>query len=234
MRMRLPFKRLAQPPLLGWFGKLPAVGDFAGRGLPLSLREGVHAWCADGMVRLAERHGEMWREAYQLSPIWHFAMNAGVWDERPLLGCVAPSMDRVGRCSPLVVLRSIESDHVGACLPPQSDWSYKTDALVRRIISDTVGVEAVQIELEATLGERMPWCSEATTTGEILADLGIGEKGCADWFSWPDLCERFAERRRRSFWWAEPSPMLPPKQVIHNGEPDADLFELLLMGWADR
>lgn len=222
------------PPLLGWFGKLPAVGDFAGRGLPLALREEVHAWFAGGMARLTELHGEQWREAYRLSPVWHFAMNAGVWEGRALMGCVAPSMDRIGRCSPLLAMRSVERGQLSACLPPASDWSYRVDALLRRVIAEGLGVEAVQVELAAALAaESQPRATDTVSTGDILADLGIGEGGSDSWFAWPDLPRQFTERRQRSFWWAAPSPQKPPRQVIHNGAPDAELFELLMTGWVD-
>ncbi len=239
--MRLPFIGRSGPPLLGWFGKLPAVGDYAGRGLPVALREAVYAWFADGMARLVERHGDQWQATYQLSPVWHFAMNPGVWDARALTGCVAPSIDRVGRCSPLAAMRSIEPELIAAHLPPLSDWSCKVEALLRRTIAEGMAVESVQVELDAALRAEGPLhasaghaCNEPHSTGDILAELGIGDGGSPYWFSWPDLPDRFAERSGRSFWWAEPSPAQPPRQVIHNGAPDAELFELLTAGWVRR
>lgn len=229
--MRLPFMGRPRQPLVGWFGKLPAVGDFAGRGLPVGLREDVYGWFAAGMARLLEQYGEQWQEAFRLAPVWHFAMNAGVWDERALIGCVAPSVDRVGRCSPLIAMRSLESDGVDAHLPPQSDWSCKVESLLRRVISENLAVDSVQFELETSLALDKHLTSGVDSAAGILAELGIGDEGSPNWFSWPDLPERFGERPRRSFWWAEPSPNKPPRQFIHNGAPDAELFELLMVGW---
>jgi type VI secretion system protein ImpM len=225
--------RRGQAPLVGWFGKLPAIGDFAGRGLPSALREQVHAWCAEGMGRLAEQHGQTWKAAYQLAPVWHFAMNANIWDARPLVGCVAPSMDCVGRCSPVVALRSVDAARMAECLPPQSRWLFDVEALLRRLVQGALGADAMQAELEAALEADSAKRQEGDSAGDILSDLGIATGQDPNWFSWPDLAERFCERKGRSFWWAEPSPRQPPRQVIHNGTPDDELFELLMAGWAD-
>ena len=226
--------RWGKPPLVGWFGKLPVLGDFAGRGLPLALREHVHAWCAGGMGRLTERHGEAWKAAYQLAPVWHFAMNAHIWDARPLVGCVAPSVDRIGRCSPVLALRSVDGARMTEHLPPRSRWLFEVEALLRQVIRGDLSVDAIQSGLEAALEADGTQRREGDSAGDILADLGIATGANPNWFSWPDLAERFTERKGRSFWWAEPSPRQPPRQIIHNGAPDEDLFELLMAGWAER
>jgi len=223
-----------KPPLVGWFGKLPALGDFTGRELPLALREHLHDWFAQGMGQLTRRHGDHWKAAYQLAPVWHFAMNAQLWDTRPLIGCLAPSMDRIGRCSPILALRSVEAANLPEQLPPHSRWLYQVEALLRQAIRNDLTVDAIQPELEAALATDTHKQAEGDTAGDILADLGIASGGNPNWFSWPDLAERFGERTRRSFWWAEPSPRQPPRQIIHNGAPDEDLFELLLTGWAEQ
>lgn len=229
--MKLAFIRRSRQPFVGWFGKLPAVGDFAGRGLPLLLREDVYGWFAAGMARLLDQHGERWQETFQLAPVWHFAINADVWDAHALVGCVAPSRDRIGRCSPLLAMRSIESDRIATHLPPHCDWSCKVESMLRRVVGEGLDVESVQYGLKASLATDPPLAARGACAGGILADLGIGDGDRPNGFSWPDLPERFAERKGRSFWWAEPSPCRPPRQVIHNGVPDAELFELLMAGW---
>ncbi len=232
MGLNFPLMRREQAPLVGWFGKLPVIGDFAGRGLPSALREQVHAWCAQGMGCLTDRHGETWKAAFQLAPVWHFAMNANIWDARPLTGCMAPSMDRIGRCSPVVALRSVGGARMAECLPPQSRWLFRVENLLRHLVQGALDADAIQAELEAALKADSRQKEEGDSAADILSDLGISTGQETDWFSWPDLAERFCERKGRSFWWAEPSPQQPPRQIIHNGAPDDDLFELLMTGWA--
>lgn len=235
--MRFPFSRREERPLLGWFGKLPAVGDFAGRGLPLALRESVDGWCEEGMKALVDGGSVDWREAYLVSPVWHFVMNAGVWHDNALTGCFAPSIDRIGRCSPLIVLRSFDAARISEVLPPTSDWLHEADRLIRRVVGDVLPVEAVLPRLEAaSAAEKQAREGRDEGAGGILADLGIGAESWPPptWFSWPGLKTRFDERRMSSYWWAEPSPKKPPLQFIHGGKPDAALFALLMGGWVGR
>jgi len=223
----------SKPLLVGWFGKLPGLGDFAGRELPLALREHIHGWCSGGMGRLMQQHGHAWKAAYQLAPVWHFAMNARIWNARPLVGCVAPSMDRIGRCSPVLALCAINAADIKDHLPPRNRWLYEVEALLRQAIGGQCEVDAIQPSLHKALLANRAQTYSGDSTGEILAEMGIASALNPDWFSWPDLAERFSERKGRSFWWAEPSPQQPPRQFIHNGPPDEDLFELLFTGWTE-
>lgn len=116
----------------------------------------------------------------------------------------------------------------------RSRWLFEVEALLRQVIRGDLSVDAIQSGLEAALEADGTQRREGDSAGDILADLGIATGANPNWFSWPDLAERFTERKGRSFWWAEPSPRQPPRQIIHNGAPDEDLFELLMAGWAER
>ncbi|MDR0716061.1 MAG: type VI secretion system-associated protein TagF [Azoarcus sp.] len=223
------FGFLASSRYMGWFGKLPSVGDFAGRGLPPPLRETVHKWISSGMAALARSRPGDWRDVYQVSPVWHFAINAGIWDKPALIGCLAPSVDKVGRYSPLLALRSVDRRGIDKVLPPDSRWLYRIDAALRSVIGERMPVDHVLGALKRqTHGD-----GGDNSTAGILGDLGISDGAllpCKEWFSWPDLPALFNERADRSFWWAEPAPKLPPRQIIHCGPPDDDLFCLLMNG----
>jgi len=213
---------------MGWFGKLPSVGDFAGRGMPQPLQETVHGWTSSGMAALMQQYLEQWRDVYLAAPIWRFVINACIWDKTSLIGCIAPSLDRVGRCSPLLVLRSFDAKNINDVLPPKSHWLNRIDNALRRVVAEQIMVDSVfdildqQKDVDASLAK----------TSNILTDLGIVDhtERRDEWFSWPDLSILFAERANRSFWWAEPSPKLPPRQVIHRGLPDDNLFCMLMSG----
>lgn len=227
--MELPFMRRKEEPLAGWFGKLPSVGDFVGRGLPAALCELIHGWIAEGVAELPRQVGEDWRDAYQLAPLWHFAMTPGIWEARALLGCVAPSVDRVGRCSPVIALRTVHAENLELYLPPRSQWLHEVDALLRRAIAGSSAPDAVQYALESASVREGAADADTESAGEILAELGIsGSVKPGTCLSWPNLVQIFRERPRRSFWWCERSPREPPRQVTHSGDPDADLFVLLL------
>jgi len=220
------------PKYMGWFGKLPSVGDFAGRGMSGHLQETIHQWIAGGMMTLVEAQPQEWLDAYLVAPVWHFVMNAGVWDGPALTGCIAPSVDKVGRYSPLLALRSFDKRRVSEVLPPQSRWLYQVDATLRRVIRDRLPVDSVLGALQEQLNLEDKMTNRDSAAG-ILNDLGIID-GISDankaWFSWPDLPTLFKDRKDRSFWWSEPSPKRPPRQIIHSGSPDEVLFGLLMGG----
>ncbi len=222
------------PQYMGWFGKLPSVGDFAGRGMSGQLQETVHQWISGGMAALVQAQPQEWQDAYLVSPVWHFVINAGVWDNPALIGCIAPSVDKVGRYSPLLALRSFDKRRIEAVLPPESRWLYQVDATLRRVIRERIAVDSVLEILEQQMNAEAEITRQDSAAG-ILNDLGIVD-GASDaakaWFSWPDLPLLFTDRNDRSFWWTEPSPKRPPKQIIHCGPPDGVLFALLMGGGA--
>lgn len=57
-------------------------------------------WLQAGLRASRERVGAGWEQAYRCSPIWHFALAAGVCGESAWAGVMIPSVDRVGRYFP--------------------------------------------------------------------------------------------------------------------------------------
>lgn len=216
------FRFFMRPGYMGWFGKIPSVGDFAGRGMPQSLQETVYEWISSGMAAFVESRPEDWKTAFQASPFWHFLVGAGVWDKSALVGCVAPSVDKVGRLSPLMVLRSFDKRQIAKVLPPDSRWLYRVDVALRNIIGERVALDDVH-HLLAQLAEVE---ERRDSTAGILSELGIGESpgGRKETFAWPELSASFSERDKHCFWWTESSPQSPSRQIVHEGAPDRNLF----------
>jgi len=223
----------SSPKYMGWFGKLPSTGDFAGRGIPRALKETVHDWISSGMAALACLHPEDWLDAYLVSPVWHFVINSNIWDNSALVGCIAPSVDKIGRYSPLMAVRAFDRRDIALVLPPRSRWLYQVDEILRRVISERIVVEKIYDLLAQQLEAEAAAEQDENSAAGILGDLGIvdGTVGVAKaWFSWPELPSLFADRNNRSFWWSEPSPKSPPRQIIHSDKPDTSLFCLLMGG----
>lgn len=95
-------------PTPGWYGKLPALGDFASRRLDPEWISQWDAWLATGLQGLREAAPETWLNHYLASPAWRFALLPGVLapalDAEWRVGVLVPSVDRVGRYFPLVVV----------------------------------------------------------------------------------------------------------------------------------
>jgi type VI secretion system protein ImpM len=94
--VRMPSRRVS------WYGKLPARGDFIGRGLPPRWRSDWDSWLQQGLALAATRlDGRALRERLRAFAPWRYlALPAPgeIW-----CGIVVASHDRVGRAFPLTL-----------------------------------------------------------------------------------------------------------------------------------
>lgn len=98
-----PAERSAPVPGVGWFGKLPSVGDFVTRRLPPSFVKPWDLWLQTGMSESRRRLGERWVDVYLTFPVWRFLLPTGTLDATAWAGVLMPSVDRVGRYFPLTL-----------------------------------------------------------------------------------------------------------------------------------
>jgi type VI secretion system protein ImpM len=87
----------------GWYGKLPARGDFVSRRLPPAFVLRWDAWLQSAIGSGSERLGTRWRECYSSAPVWRFLLSPGLLTEGAVAGVLMPSADRVGRSFPLTI-----------------------------------------------------------------------------------------------------------------------------------
>lgn len=137
----------------GFFGKVPSLGDFVSRRLPPAFLNPWDAWLQAGLQCSRERLDEQWLEAYLCSPIWHFALAAGVCGEQGWAGVMIPSVDRVGRYFPLTVAAA-----VGVLSPSDTAWYGEVERLALSALSEVFSLEAfdeslMMLPLPARLGE---------------------------------------------------------------------------------
>ncbi len=103
---------LATPPpenQPGFFGKLPARGDFVSRRLDHKFRAGFDEWLQKSIAISQRQLGEGWLPAYLNAPIWRFVLGPDLCGEAPAIGVMMPSVDRVGRYFPLVLAAQLPS-----------------------------------------------------------------------------------------------------------------------------
>lgn len=53
-----------------------------------------------------------------VTPVWHFVVNPRVWGAPALQVLPGPSLDKVGRHQPLMLVRSLDADLIRMVLPP--------------------------------------------------------------------------------------------------------------------
>jgi len=97
------------PAVTGFFGKLPARGDFVRAGLPEDFVAPWDGWSRAILAASRAALGEAWEPAWMNAPIWRFLLPAGACGPRAVLGVWLPSVDRVGRHFPLALCALAET-----------------------------------------------------------------------------------------------------------------------------
>jgi type VI secretion system protein ImpM len=169
----------------GWFGKMPALGDFASRRLPADWIEAWDGWLQRELVRARALLGDDdWLSLYLVAPVRRFWLAPGLLARSAWLGVLMPSVDSVGRYFPFTL---------ATALPPNRDelvdalandnWLDAADALARRVLDpafDVSSLETAVLELPALHGERRIEAHAGTRLAQQLADSCAGLR-CAWW-----------------------------------------------------
>lgn len=142
--------------IAGFYGKLPARGDFVRGALPRDFTDRWDAWLAPAIAGSRERMGEDWLPAFLEAPVWRFALSAGLCGGRAALGLMLPSVDRAGRYFPLT-FAALYDDGIA----PDDDplWLDGCEAAGRAALEQDAGPEL----LGAMLG--VPEAAERMETG---------------------------------------------------------------------
>jgi type VI secretion system protein ImpM len=103
---------LALPPeaTAGLFGKLPARGDFVRENLPRDFTDSWDGWWQRGLADTQAQWRDDWYEAWLEAPVWRFMLPPGLCGKSGILGLWLPSVDKVGRYSPLTIAAAAPCD----------------------------------------------------------------------------------------------------------------------------
>ena len=188
----------------GYFGKIPARGDFVGAGLPVTV---VRAWdkvlsagLAAAKVALADRWPDVWLEA----PVWRFALAALQCGPASLLGLWMPSVDRAGRHFPLLIAASCPGATAECMVRHGTGWLDAAEHAGRAAIADDLTPE----QLTALI----PPPPDLSTT----VDNGLP-------FNLPSGAEG-------GFWWTWGGPFVGAQGLFIETMPDSVTFTTMLLG----
>jgi type VI secretion system protein ImpM len=230
---------------VGLYGKLPSHGDFLRRRTSDAFVDVWDAWLQQCMAASRSTLGESWLDLYLTSPVWRFACAAHVCGPAPLLGVVAPSVDRVGRYFPLTVVCEMPDD--------TNVIAAATDATAFFETSEQLIVEALaEVETDfdgfdgrlVRLGEALAFASAPgpvildRTAAALLADKGgigwqmpLGSVGQLAPVLSQLLSHRLSELYEPvSLWWTDGSSAVSPSCLITKGLPHPDTFKAFLDG----
>lgn len=144
--------------LTGFYGKIPATGDFVGRGLPGSFVRTWDRWVAAHLAPL------------QSSGAWpdHLALRfiLGFGGDVPMAGIVLPSHDRAGRRFPLTVASPVPAP-TSNLASTAAEWF----AAIENVADAARQGEFSADEFAAMLAE-LPF-PETQTEGEPVAGIAL-------------------------------------------------------------
>jgi len=206
----------------GFMGKVPNRGDFLTHNVLPCMRDLMFEWCQATMAVSREQLGEEWLDAYLTSPIWHFGAGPGVFSDDGVIGTMIPSVDRVGRHFPFIVL----ADYQGSALEAwrQPEWSSAMEDCVLAVLDDdwnedTWKQKLAEIELPEAAAARLRWPSEE---GNMMIPGSADE---SDWLR--ALLER---NRGMAIWWTQGSAYVEPATLITEGLPKVGQFASMMVG----
>lgn len=209
---------------LGFYGKLASRGDFVSRGLPQSFIQPWDSWLAAGLHVSQRQLGEDWLNVYLVSPLWRFALAAGVCGPDAVVGGLMPSIDRVGRYFPLTIAQTLEPEQsLAALVSAPEEWFEQAEALMLSTLerdSDFLtfdeGVSALgmlpmaqRASTSRSAGLQRAFTNEPDSRHRVLAELA---------------CEG------ASLWWGKGCERIAPDLVHCQGLPDAAEFGSYVLG----
>lgn len=234
---------------VGFYGKLPSLGDFVGRGVPEQVVERWDHWLQESVAASRTSLGERWLDLYLTAPMWRFFANRGVLGPQPVGGVVFPSVDRVGRYFPVTVFATLPDDAVGLVVADRcARWFERVEDLVLAQLDDeSRDVDGFEEALAATgallvtdLGTvaARPWNRGFPEIGGDRLDLlhvPLGDRldvGPAA-LTWLDQMV-VRSMGDAVFWWSSGSNSVRPSWLVTRGLPQPAAFGSMLTGdWHD-
>lgn len=221
---------------VGFFGKVPNLGDFVERRLHAGFRSVWDQWVQESLALSQESLGERWLELYVVSPLWRFVLSPRVCGEAVYAGVMVPSVDRVGRYFPLTVVATLPAET--PCLPlfaAGRTWFAAVESILMEVLhgqlTDIDGLERLLGDLEQGLPEvvrRLPCVTPARHDLGLVAVLGNNEltqglTGVSELL----LRERFGNP---TYWDTDGSVEMSPRLLVAAGLPQPTAFAAMLSG----
>ena len=131
--------------IAGWYGKIPATGDFISRRLPNDFIETWDKWLQHAIIASRTQLEERWLDCYLNGPIWHFILMPGVSGHKIWTGVLMPSVDNVGRYFPLTFALPLKpsTESMLAAISAQS-WHMDIETLALSTLNIHVSPEDIE------------------------------------------------------------------------------------------
>jgi type VI secretion system protein ImpM len=219
-------------PRLGFFGKLPARGDFVSRRLQRDFTDPWDGWLQDAVAMSAQQLGRDWLDTYLTAPIWRFLLASGVCGEAPMLGVMMPSVDRVGRYFPLTLAVALgDSAAPARTMLGAGAWFEEVEKLALSALEDDADLDRLDQEAEAIAPPSGGESTGAAYRTERAVSVTLGGNRGVD-ASAAEVMDGLLGllAPRYTLWWTSGSEQFAPSLVVAEGLPPVERFAALLDG----
>lgn len=136
---------------IGYYGKLPARGDFITRGMPQQFTDPWDAWLQSAIKASREALGADWLQTYLSGPLWRFLLPAGLLGPQAVVGVLCPSVDRVGRHFPFTIASVLGTERLDpvATLVRADPWYESVEEAILDGLEPSLDMEAFGQRLDA-------------------------------------------------------------------------------------
>jgi type VI secretion system protein ImpM len=193
---------IAEEPMSGYFGKIPARGDFVGSGLPSPTTKHWDRFISAALAAAKAADPVRWPDIWLEAPVWRFALPATMCGPAPLLGIWMPSIDKAGRHFPLMIATTIDNATPAHMARHGTAWLDAAEDAGRAAIADDLPPD----QLTALI----PPPPDLTAT----PDTGLPYD--------------MQPRPGAGLWWTEGSPLVPPQALVLDTMPDHATFCAML------
>ena len=220
----------------GFYGKLPALGDFVGRRLGRDFVAPWDEWLQKVMSASRQQLGGGWLDAYLTSPLWRFVLAPGLCGEPARAGVLMPSCDRVGRYFPLAVVATVPSeDGLFRLSQSANGWFEAAENVLYSTPDEEVEFELSHFDRDVeALGAPTPLAAAEPVDefGDASALLFTLGGGVSLGGAYAGIAEYLASRHMGpcSLWWTAGSEDVAPALRVCAGLPRARAFTHMIGG----
>lgn len=216
----------------GYFGKLPAAGDFVQKRLPPAFIDAWDRALSHAVAGARDLLGEHWGAAWRATPAWRFLLSPGVAGPSAWAGVMVAGSDRVGRCFPMVVATALAG---GTAAPGVLDdggrWFALAEAVAVGAQRDAT-VEVARFDA-AVAGLTVPSDPQEPTVPAAAPGFDVARRGY--WLPLPASDQRLPSALWHrlaaggcGLWWWRGDGTHPGALWVGRGLPDAQGLVALL------
>lgn len=232
-----------------WGGKLPSHGDFVWSSERSRVRAVLENWLQMGMLQGRSQFGDAWTAQLAQSPTWNLLLPSTIaGDNKVIVGCMAPSVDRVGRRYPFVVAYVLpesillSSTAVLMELPALMHMTgHQLHSAIQRSLP-RAGIDELWLNVIAQWSSAFPADQGAVPTArsEIMEILGSDSDGAIEEqqrtrpivrgasYPWPEIASLLRQKACPSFWWTHPAGGARLKAFSYESGLDGTLMTWLI------